>query len=116
MNNAGGRERCPVDHEALKQDEARWSALEYRGLQRTYDEPGFPTHLELRNCECGTTLGRPVYKRMQFGKVVESTPEAAALELEPGCADPDCDGCRATREHGVAWSVERCINALGKVA
>lgn len=51
-----------IDHEAIKLDEARWSALVYVGIQPTYDEPGKPTHLELRNCTCGSTLCKPVTK------------------------------------------------------
>lgn len=37
-------------HEAMKRDEAAWQALECIGEQ---------FGLELRNCQCGSTLGRP---------------------------------------------------------
>jgi hypothetical protein len=40
------------NHEQLKRDRARWSELEYVGLQRF---SGFDA-LELRNCSCGSTL------------------------------------------------------------
>ena len=97
-NSGGERVSCPVDHEAVKLSDAAWSELTYRGLQNTYDD--VDSVLELRNCHCGTTLARP-------------------LVLED-CCDPDCDGCRSTREHGVSWSRARCINdgvrQLGKVA
>jgi hypothetical protein len=53
---------CAFDHEELKHDEPRWSALPFVGLQQTYDRPGKPTHLELRNCACGSTLCKPVTK------------------------------------------------------
>jgi hypothetical protein len=38
----------------------QWSSLEPAGIQPTYDEPGQPQFLELRNCSCGSTLARPV--------------------------------------------------------
>lgn len=49
-----------VNHEQLKLDESAWSALPFVGLQPTYDEPGQPTHLELKNCACGSTLCKSV--------------------------------------------------------
>lgn len=45
-------------HEALKLDEAAWSALAYRGHQDAYDDEG--TILEVRNCSCGSTIHRPI--------------------------------------------------------
>lgn len=42
---------CPHDvHEEMKRDDAAWQALERIGEQ---------FGLELRNCHCGSTLGRP---------------------------------------------------------
>ncbi len=32
------------------------------------------------------------------------------LHTDPGCGDPDCDECRATREIGREPSSRRCIN------
>lgn len=44
--------RCPINHEAVKQDAAAWSALPWGGLQPDVD--GF---LELRHCaHCASTL------------------------------------------------------------
>lgn len=51
-----------ASHDVLKRNSAAWSRLELRGYQRTYDEPGQPTHLEMRNCFCGSTLCLPVFK------------------------------------------------------
>lgn len=54
---------CTVDHQAIKRDESAWSKLPYVGEMLTYnDEPGAATHLELRNCQCSTTLCREVWK------------------------------------------------------
>lgn len=61
-----GNATCPVDHEAAKTDPDRWAALALVGTQPTYDEPGQPDALELRNCACGTTLARPFYTGAQF--------------------------------------------------
>jgi hypothetical protein len=47
--------RCNENHEALKADPVRWSALPVAGkdgLQIVDDE----LTLELRNCTCGSTL------------------------------------------------------------
>lgn len=52
-----------VDHESIKLDESRWSALAYVGIQPDYDDNGREAPLELRNCACGSTLCRPVTKR-----------------------------------------------------
>lgn len=52
---------CPVDHEGVKLDDARWSALTYLGIQPSIDDNGQPEELELRNCvRCGSTLARLV--------------------------------------------------------
>lgn len=48
------------DHAALKLDAAAWAALPFVGLQKTYADPGEPSHLEMRNCACGSTLCVPV--------------------------------------------------------
>jgi hypothetical protein len=52
-----------VDHEAIKLDDASWSALVYVGIQPDVDDSGRDASLELRNCTCGSTLCRPVQKR-----------------------------------------------------
>lgn len=51
---------CSVaHHEALKSDETRWQMLHYVGLQLIdADDEGPAEALELRNCECGSTLCR----------------------------------------------------------
>lgn len=67
-----------ASHDALKRNPAAWSRLVLIGHQRTYDEPGQPTHLEMRNCTCGSTLCLPVLKRMHLGKIVEETTSEAA--------------------------------------
>lgn len=53
--------KCTADmHERLKSP-SKWQLQKYVGLQPTYDEPGKPTHLEMRNTLCcGTTLCVPV--------------------------------------------------------
>ena len=51
--------RCTKDHEALKTSPL-WGALQFVGMQPTYDDPGQPTHLEMRNCSCGSTLCKEV--------------------------------------------------------
>jgi len=57
-------DECQVDHVAVKLDEHAWQRLAYVGEQLTYnDEPGAATHLELRNCGCGTTLCREVRRK-----------------------------------------------------
>lgn len=50
---------CPINHDAIKSSPA-WSLLEPVGVQRAL-RPGRPD-LELRNCACGSTLGKPVTK------------------------------------------------------
>ena len=44
-------------HDELKAGPS-WQFLEYLGIQATEDGPD----LELRNCECGATLAKPVAK------------------------------------------------------
>lgn len=39
----------------------------------------------------------------------ETGGEAAGF---PDCRDPDCEACRASREHGVTWARERCLGAI----
>lgn len=81
---------CPSHvHDAIKLDDVRWSALAYVGILPDVDDDDRPAPLELRNCPCGSTLAR-----LALGD----------------CRDPECDACRATREHGVSWSREKCIN------
>jgi hypothetical protein len=47
-----------ASHADLRADEARWNALALVGIQDCYElrEPG--DVIELRNCTCGSTLGR----------------------------------------------------------
>ena len=52
---------CKVDHQAIKLDEAAWSALELVGVQDP-DDPEWA--LELRNCTCGSTLARKLTERV----------------------------------------------------
>lgn len=53
--------KCDAEsHERLKSS-SQWPLQTYVGLQPTYDEPGKPTHLEMRNALCcQTTLCVPV--------------------------------------------------------
>lgn len=56
---------CSVDHEAIKST-PDWSALKLIGRMPSYDEPGKPDLLELRNCgECHTTLAKPIFARTE---------------------------------------------------
>jgi hypothetical protein len=50
---------CPIDHDAIKSSPA-WQQLEPRGVQRAL-RPGRPD-IEMRNCECGSTLCKPIAK------------------------------------------------------
>lgn len=50
---------CAVDHAAVKLD-SRWLSLRFIGIQQDWDDSGEYAPLELRNCECGTTLAKPV--------------------------------------------------------
>lgn len=53
--------KCERDHAAIKLDATAWNGLRRIGIQvvdGTPDDPGW--ELELRNCECGTTLARKV--------------------------------------------------------
>lgn len=53
------RPRCQVDHVEVKRDEIGWRQLEYVGVQIVdEDESGPAERIEIRNCTCGTTLGR----------------------------------------------------------
>ena len=46
-------------HESLKADPEKWAALKYIGIQITEaDEDGPETSTELRDCPCGSTLGK----------------------------------------------------------
>lgn len=54
---------CTIEkHEAMTKS-PDFDRLPYVGEMPTYDEPGYPTHLEMRNCACGSTLCKPIYKR-----------------------------------------------------
>ena len=49
------------DHKILRADLARWVSLTFVGVQVVEaDELGPEEHLELRDCECGSTLARQV--------------------------------------------------------
>ena len=45
-------------HARLRADEARWSTLALVGIQESCELRGPNYILELRNCTCGSTLGR----------------------------------------------------------
>ena len=45
-------------HARLRADESRWSALVLVGIQECADLRGPDDVIELRNCTCGSTLGR----------------------------------------------------------
>ena len=47
-----------ADHARLRADEGRWSALALVGIQECCELRGPNDILELRNCTCGSTLGR----------------------------------------------------------
>ena len=47
------------DHNAIRSDDAAWSALRFTGIQHDTDDDGNPAPLELRDCSCGSTLARP---------------------------------------------------------
>ena len=46
-------------HARLRADESRWSTLAFVGIQECYELHDI---LELRNCTCGSTLGRRTTK------------------------------------------------------
>ncbi len=52
-------EECSVaTHEALKAD-GRWNSMATVGVMPTYDEPGQPQHLVLKDCPyCHSTLAK----------------------------------------------------------
>lgn len=45
-------------HTRLRADESRWSALTFVGIQECFDLHDPDEVIELRNCTCGSTLGR----------------------------------------------------------
>lgn len=45
-------------HALLKRSALAWSALEYVGTMPAYD--GLGSLLEMRNCTCGSTLGKTI--------------------------------------------------------
>ena len=52
------------DHKILRADLTLWITLKYIGVQTIEaDELGPEEHLEVRDCECGGTLSRPVSTR-----------------------------------------------------
>ena len=53
--------RCHKEHESIKADDHSWSSLAYVGVQFTpADEYGPDELLELRNCQCGSTLAKAI--------------------------------------------------------
>jgi len=48
------------DHNRLRMDEERWGELAFVGIQESEVND---IAIELRNCTCGTTLGRRAQKR-----------------------------------------------------
>ncbi len=60
VSTRGERAVCCEDHEELKTSD-RWEGLVFIGIQHTpADDSGPAEDLELRNCECGTTLAKVV--------------------------------------------------------
>jgi hypothetical protein len=51
---------CSVaSHDALKADNAQWSALPSAGVQHVHaDDTGAAYDIEMRTCACGSTLGK----------------------------------------------------------
>ena len=47
-----------ASHARLRADEGRWSSLAFVGIQECYELRGPDDIIELRNCTCGSTLGR----------------------------------------------------------
>ena len=58
-------------HEQLREDGARWITLPFVGIQR--GAAGLSYALELRNCTCGSTLGRRVKEQYRRFEVYEDT-------------------------------------------
>ena len=63
---------CPPEvHEAIKRDEAAWSALPFprggHGMETYDDAPGAPQWLETRNCTCNSTLYKPMATKPNYG-------------------------------------------------
>ncbi len=64
------------DHDSIKRDPDRWSALPFVGWQSGYDSLG--TRLEMRNCPCGSTLAKTIrrawtedeYTAIRYGRFV----------------------------------------------
>ena len=52
-------------HEKLRTDDNLWHALEPLGIQECYGLRGPDEAIELRNCTCGSTLGRRCIRRPQ---------------------------------------------------
>lgn len=46
------------EHERIRADEAHWNTLTFVGIQDCFGLRGPDEVLELRNCTCGSTLGR----------------------------------------------------------
>lgn len=51
-------------HARLRADEDRWSALAFVGIQECGELRGPDDVIELRNCTCGSTLGRRTRRSM----------------------------------------------------
>ena len=60
MTKSPDFDRLPYVGLTMSPDSHRRPSVGYRP---TNDEPGYPTHLEMRNCACGSTLCKPIYKR-----------------------------------------------------
>jgi hypothetical protein len=50
-------------HARLRADESRWSTLALVGIQECFELRGPDDIIELRNCTCGSTLGRRTRRR-----------------------------------------------------
>lgn len=49
--------KCTVEsHDAMKRDESVWFSLVHIGYQTIESDDGSAAWLDLRNCQCGSTL------------------------------------------------------------
>jgi len=53
-----------ADHEQLRADDERWNALPLVGFQQCDSGCYSEVIIELRNCSCGSTLGRVIKRTL----------------------------------------------------
>lgn len=68
-----------ADHDQLQSDDARWNELTFVGIQDCFGLREPDDIIELRNCTCGSTLGR-YGKRSKFRDDEISVDHARSLE------------------------------------